>query len=258
MTHLCAGSCGRTWAGEHGSTICLGGFVVTRRCWTCSGRRRDGRRIDGKCMTASWTCRDSWRACRRMGPGHPLVPELAAVLSAHYGRPLEQISLAAYRTGRDSVAFHGDRLGRGRNDAVVAIVALGRAPALPLAADGRWALPGIPTSAGATFSSWAGRVSAPGSTGCQGGIRRSAGQRAVPLVTSRGVEATLNSSQRGSHKAPEKTRSRRHTPRERPAQTASMDTGVRVTAWRDRAPSAVMTCAPSQTARAEGHPCGSS
>ena len=59
------------------------------------------------------------------GPGHPLVPELAAVLSAHYGRPLEQISLAAYRTGRDSVAFHGDRLGRARNDAIVAIVALG-------------------------------------------------------------------------------------------------------------------------------------
>jgi len=59
------------------------------------------------------------------GPGHPLVPELAAVLSAHYRRPLEQISLAAYRTGRDSVAFHGDRLGRGRNDAIVAIVALG-------------------------------------------------------------------------------------------------------------------------------------
>ena len=59
------------------------------------------------------------------GPGHPLVPELAAVLSSHYGRPLEQISLAAYRTGRDSVAFHGDRLGRGRKDAIVAIVALG-------------------------------------------------------------------------------------------------------------------------------------
>jgi len=59
------------------------------------------------------------------GPGHPLVPELAVALSAHYGRALTQVSLAAYRTGRDSVAFHGDRLGRARNDAIVAIVALG-------------------------------------------------------------------------------------------------------------------------------------
>lgn len=35
------------------------------------------------------------------------------------------MSLAAYRDGRDSVAFHGDRLGPARGDAVVAIVAVG-------------------------------------------------------------------------------------------------------------------------------------
>jgi alkylated DNA repair dioxygenase AlkB len=33
--------------------------------------------------------------------------------------------MAAYRDGRDSVAFHGDRLGIRRADAIVAIVALG-------------------------------------------------------------------------------------------------------------------------------------
>jgi alkylated DNA repair dioxygenase AlkB len=59
------------------------------------------------------------------GPGHPRVPELAAALTEHYGRPLERISLAAYRDGRDSVAFHGDRLGPGTDDAIVAIVSLG-------------------------------------------------------------------------------------------------------------------------------------
>jgi alkylated DNA repair dioxygenase AlkB len=59
------------------------------------------------------------------GPGHPVVAEIAAALSARYGRPLSEISLAAYRTGRDSVAFHGDRLGHARDDAIVAIVALG-------------------------------------------------------------------------------------------------------------------------------------
>jgi alkylated DNA repair dioxygenase AlkB len=59
------------------------------------------------------------------GPGHPIVDGLGAALSAHYSRPFPSVSLAAYRSGADSVAFHGDRLGRARNDGVVAIVGLG-------------------------------------------------------------------------------------------------------------------------------------
>src|SRR5262245_27611687 len=42
------------------------------------------------------------------GAGHPLLGELAVALSARYQRTLGEISLAAYRDGRDSVAFHGD------------------------------------------------------------------------------------------------------------------------------------------------------
>ena len=45
------------------------------------------------------------------GPGHPLLPSIATALSARYGRVLSEISLAGYRDGRDSVAFHGDRVG---------------------------------------------------------------------------------------------------------------------------------------------------
>ena len=59
------------------------------------------------------------------GPGHPILMPLADALSAHYGRSLHRISMAAYRDGRDSVAFHGDRLGVHRADAIVAIVSLG-------------------------------------------------------------------------------------------------------------------------------------
>lgn len=59
------------------------------------------------------------------GPGHPLLLELGNAVSARYGRPLTEISLAAYRDGRDSVAFHGDRMGRQSGDTVVAIVSLG-------------------------------------------------------------------------------------------------------------------------------------
>lgn len=59
------------------------------------------------------------------GPGHPILEAVAVTLSSHYGRPLFDISLAAYRDGRDSVAFHGDRLGKERADAIVAILSLG-------------------------------------------------------------------------------------------------------------------------------------
>jgi alkylated DNA repair dioxygenase AlkB len=59
------------------------------------------------------------------GPGHPLLPEMAAALSARHGRPLTEISLAGYRDGRDSVAFHGDRVGRQSGETIVALVSLG-------------------------------------------------------------------------------------------------------------------------------------
>jgi alkylated DNA repair dioxygenase AlkB len=58
-------------------------------------------------------------------PGHPVLSEAAGVLSARYGLALGRLSLACYRDGRDSVAWHGDRLGRLAADTVVAIVSVG-------------------------------------------------------------------------------------------------------------------------------------
>jgi alkylated DNA repair dioxygenase AlkB len=51
-------------------------------------------------------------------------------LSQHYlpelGEEFVSAGLCYYRDGRDSVAWHGDRIGRGRNrDTMVAIVSLG-------------------------------------------------------------------------------------------------------------------------------------
>src|SRR5262245_23046413 len=59
------------------------------------------------------------------GPGHPILEEAADVLSRRYELSLSRISLAYYRDGRDSVAWHGDRLGRLIDDTVVAILSLG-------------------------------------------------------------------------------------------------------------------------------------
>ena len=88
----------------------------TTMCWQAQQRRMYERVVDVPRLVATWP--DD-------GPGHPLVPALGAALSARYGRPMPRVSLAAYRNGRDSVAFHGDRLGPARDDAIVAIVALG-------------------------------------------------------------------------------------------------------------------------------------
>jgi hypothetical protein len=59
------------------------------------------------------------------GPGHPLLEQLRAALSARYAQTFERISLALYRNGRDSVAFHGDRIARNMPNALVATVSLG-------------------------------------------------------------------------------------------------------------------------------------
>lgn len=54
-----------------------------------------------------------------------LLRQYQAALSRRYGRRLSSISLAYYRDGQDSVAFHGDKLGALRQDTVVAILSLG-------------------------------------------------------------------------------------------------------------------------------------
>ena len=57
-------------------------------------------------------------------PPDPL-PGMARALSEHYGEDLSSVSANLYRDGRDSVAWHGDRVGRRRAETVVAIVSLG-------------------------------------------------------------------------------------------------------------------------------------
>jgi alkylated DNA repair dioxygenase AlkB len=60
----------------------------------------------------------------------PALVAARSALDAHYavelGEPFKTAGLCLYRDGRDSVAWHGDRIGRGRDaDTMVAIVSLG-------------------------------------------------------------------------------------------------------------------------------------
>lgn len=53
------------------------------------------------------------------------LAEIAAILSVRYRKVLSSVTLGYYRDGRDSVAYHGDKMGVLREDTVVAICSVG-------------------------------------------------------------------------------------------------------------------------------------
>ena len=68
---------------------------------------------------------------------HPALAEARDALSGHYadelGEPFTTAGLCLYRDGRDSVAWHGDTIGRSSTqDTIVAILSLGEARRLSL------------------------------------------------------------------------------------------------------------------------------
>lgn len=68
---------------------------------------------------------------------HPVLVEARERLSEHYrgelGEDFQTAGLCLYRDGHDSVAWHGDRIGRGsRQDTMVAILSVGAARTLSL------------------------------------------------------------------------------------------------------------------------------
>jgi alkylated DNA repair dioxygenase AlkB len=58
-------------------------------------------------------------------PPLPILTEMAEALTRHYGVAFTQIGTNLYRDGRDSVAWHGDRIARELPSAMVALISLG-------------------------------------------------------------------------------------------------------------------------------------
>jgi alkylated DNA repair dioxygenase AlkB len=58
---------------------------------------------------------------------YPLLAAMIETLSGRYGVRLDRVSAGWYRDGNDSVAYHGDRVARERDEATVATVSLGAA-----------------------------------------------------------------------------------------------------------------------------------
>jgi alkylated DNA repair dioxygenase AlkB len=121
------------------TTLARGAWVDLRRGWLTGSGAVFGRLV----QTVPWRAEkrhmyDRVVAVPRLlcfyGEDAPLPdPVLTAArraLTAHYGpelgEPFRTAGLCLYRDGRDSVAWHGDTIGRGRTeDTMVAIVSLG-------------------------------------------------------------------------------------------------------------------------------------
>lgn len=56
---------------------------------------------------------------------HPIFGAMRVVLDARYRTEFERTSVALYRDGRDSVAWHGDHVAREMDEALVATISVG-------------------------------------------------------------------------------------------------------------------------------------
>ena len=93
--------------------------VLESRRWGQRTRHMYERKVREPRLTASWS----------LGSGVPLEPpvleEARRALSARYGVLFDSAGFNLYRDGRDSVAWHGDRIRKEIDEPVVALLSLG-------------------------------------------------------------------------------------------------------------------------------------
>jgi len=97
--------------------------------WRAERRRMYEREVDVPRLLCFYDERATWP--------DPLLEQARDALTAHYlpelGEPFRTAGCCYYRDGRDSVAWHGDTIGRSRTeDTMVAIVSFGAPRALQL------------------------------------------------------------------------------------------------------------------------------
>lgn len=116
-----------------------GAWIDVRQGWLTGARSL----FEALAVTVDWRAEqrpmydrvvDVPRLTRHYGVGeelpHPVLEQCRLALGAHYraelGEDFATVGLCLYRDGRDSVAWHGDRIGRSRTeDTMVAILSLG-------------------------------------------------------------------------------------------------------------------------------------
>lgn len=132
--------------GRHRAALTDGAWVDVRAGWLAAGdelltallrdvpwqaerRRMYDSIIDVPRMTRHYAAHETLP--------HPMLAQARDALSAHYADELGELFVTAglclYRDGRDSVAWHGDRIGRSKDhDTMVAILSLGSIRTLAL------------------------------------------------------------------------------------------------------------------------------
>jgi alkylated DNA repair dioxygenase AlkB len=93
--------------------------LLATRSWGQRSRQMYDQRVDEPRLT------DSWRADSGRPLEPPILEEIRAALSQRYAREFDSVGFNLYRDGRDSVAWHGDRIPKEIVDPVVALVSLG-------------------------------------------------------------------------------------------------------------------------------------
>lgn len=93
--------------------------VLSGRQWQQRSRRMYDQRVQEPRLTSPWNARS----------GEPLEPpileDIRLSLSERYGRVFDSVGFNLYRDGRDSVAWHADRIAKEIEDPVVALISLG-------------------------------------------------------------------------------------------------------------------------------------
>ena len=121
-THLAAGAwldVQRNWLGGADDVFAT---MLSAVPWRAERRQMYDRLVDVPRLVHTYVLADALP--------HPALAEARDALSAHYrpelGEPFVSAGCCYYRDGRDSVAWHGDTIGRGNTqDTMVAIVSLG-------------------------------------------------------------------------------------------------------------------------------------
>jgi alkylated DNA repair dioxygenase AlkB len=103
-----------SWVSGHEALMDL---LVSTTEWQSLSREMYDRTVDVPRLVAS---------VPDHGPGHPVLEQARVALSRHYKTEFSHLSLALYRDGNDSVAWHGDYVAREMNeDTLVASISLG-------------------------------------------------------------------------------------------------------------------------------------
>jgi alkylated DNA repair dioxygenase AlkB len=93
--------------------------VLTGRHWEQRTRRMYDKTVEEPRLTAPWS----------IGSGRPLEPpileDIRRALSDRYGRRFDSVGFNLYRDGRDSVAWHADKIPAEIDAPVVVLVSLG-------------------------------------------------------------------------------------------------------------------------------------